>query len=125
MVDKKLVGKLGEEFALGKLQELGYKILTKNYNTRLGEIDIIALDNDEIAFVEVKTRREGSLVSPEEAVNYKKQQKIIATAQKYMEELDEEYYWRFDVFEVFTCKDNPYEIKDYNHIISAFDSSER
>ena len=51
-------GALGEKFAAGYLKQQQYKILEKNYKSKLGEIDIIAQDKDrgEVVFIEVKTR---------------------------------------------------------------------
>ena len=56
MVNKKEFGNWGEGYALKLLKKKGYKILTKNFRCALGEIDIIAIDNDTLIFVEVKTR---------------------------------------------------------------------
>ncbi len=50
----------------------GYKIIDKNYRTNIGEIDIIALENDVLAFIEVKTRTSVNYGYPYEAVNWKK-----------------------------------------------------
>ena len=57
-------GRAGEEYAAKWLEEHGYHILEQNYHSRFGEIDIIAEDSQYIVFVEVKTRAEGSMVSP-------------------------------------------------------------
>ena len=53
---KKLLGKKGERAAVQYLKSQGYTIVATNYRTPFGEADIIALDNDELVFVEVKTR---------------------------------------------------------------------
>ncbi len=66
------------------LAKLGYKIIDRNFQTRYGEVDIIALHNETIVFVEVKARGGDPLVSPLEAVNYKKQKKIIKCAKEFL-----------------------------------------
>ena len=59
------------------LESLGYKIVTYNYRCRLGEIDLIAKEGETLVFVEVKYRRDDKMGNPKEAVDRKKQKKII------------------------------------------------
>ena len=99
---EKELGKAGEERAALYLKcQCGYRILQRNYRTRLGEIDIIARDCDTIVFVEVKTRRSLCYGYPAEAVAQHKQFKLKITAQSYMARYR---LWdvpcRFDVIEV-------------------------
>jgi putative endonuclease len=54
------LGRLGEHLASEHLERLGYAILTRNYRTRWGEIDVVACDGARILFCEVRTRRTGS-----------------------------------------------------------------
>lgn len=61
-------GKVGEDFAVSLLKKRGYKILTRNFRSRFGEIDIIALDGDTLVFVEVKTRWSRKFGVPEESI---------------------------------------------------------
>lgn len=61
-------GKLGENFAVTLLKKQGYKILTRNFKSKFGEIDIIALDGNTLVFVEVKTRWSKKYGAPEESV---------------------------------------------------------
>lgn len=71
-MSKKEVGQLGEELALNYLKALGFKILTTNYHCPLGEIDIVARDNNFLCFVEVKTRLNRKFGLPEEFINQRK-----------------------------------------------------
>ncbi len=64
-------GAAGEVLAARILRDKGYTILAANVRSRFGEIDIIAADRQYIAFVEVKTRSEGALYAPREAVTGK------------------------------------------------------
>lgn len=66
------------------LQTQGYEILARNFYTKHGEIDLIAKKDGYLVFVEVKYRADGRYGAPEEAVDYRKQKKIIAAAQYYL-----------------------------------------
>ena len=72
MTDKKDLGRRGETLAASFLRRKGYKILARNFQSRLGEIDIVAVDGDTLAFVEVKARWSRKFGLPEEAVNPRK-----------------------------------------------------
>lgn len=74
------LGKKGEERAVNYLRQSGYKILQKNYKTKLGEIDIIARDKGTLAFIEVKTRKTDRFGAPVYAVSPFKQRQISQAA---------------------------------------------
>lgn len=99
----KNLGNAGELFAANYLENHGYKIITKNFRVRSAEIDIIAEIDDMIVFVEVKTRSNIKHGLPVEAVNFRKQQKIIEAAGVFLQ--DEKYFdkaCRFDVIEIYS-----------------------
>jgi putative endonuclease len=77
------LGKLGEQKAAEHLRSQGYKILERNFRTRLGEIDIIVQDKTCLIFVEVKTRWSQKYGQPEESVTAKKIKTIIKVGQYY------------------------------------------
>lgn len=81
---KKRVGKEGEDAAAKFLVKQGYKILERNYSTRNGEIDLIALHQATVVFVEVKTRTSDAYGAPELAVNLRKQQRMVKAALSYI-----------------------------------------
>lgn len=81
---KQNLARLGEHKALEFLKNKGYKILSQNFRSRVGEIDIICQDKDTVVFVEVKTRVSSDYGTPEEAVTPWKIQSIIKTAQYFM-----------------------------------------
>lgn len=93
-------GDQGEEIAVRCLLCKGYRILKRNYRSRFGEIDIIAANDQYIVFVEVKLRREASMVSPVEAVTRAKQNKVIQTALCYLAKFPTELQPRFDIIEI-------------------------
>ena len=80
------LGDRGETAACGFLKEHGYEILEKNYQCKIGEIDVIARRQGRLAFVEIKTRTSVQRGMPQEAVDPRKQAKIFKVAQWYMKE---------------------------------------
>jgi putative endonuclease len=80
----KILGKEGEDQAGEFLSRRGYKILERNYRTRSGEIDLIALHEGTVVFVEVKTRTSDAFGAPELAVNSKKQLRMVKAALGYI-----------------------------------------
>jgi putative endonuclease len=92
------LGNKGEELAADFLKNSGYKILYRNYKTKLGEIDIIAKDKEAICFVEVKTRSSDRFGCGSEAVFKVKQRQIAKAALSFLKQkkfLDKKA--RFDV----------------------------
>lgn len=81
---REALGPIGEDLATGYLQKAGYKILTRNYRQKCGEIDIIAEDRGILAFIEVKTRKSLLYGHPFAAVTEKKQRQIGRVAQDYL-----------------------------------------
>ena len=81
---KQLLGKEGERIAEAFLKKKGYKIVERNYRCVLGELDLIVLDRRVLVFVEVKTRTGNGFGTPFEAVELRKQQKMIQAAQYFI-----------------------------------------
>lgn len=116
---KKLLGEVGEKQAEKYLKKLKYKILEKNFQSNVGEIDIIAKDGDAYVFIEVKTRTSVTYGEPMEAVTRAKQRHIIRTAELYLYQnsIDSTAVMiRFDVIEI----KNDNGDMQVNHIINAF-----
>lgn len=86
---RKSLGNLGENLALKHLKNKGYKIIERNFRSRFGEIDIIAVDPSTgsgqgvLVFIEVKTRWSEKFGLPEEAITPWKIKRIIKAAQYY------------------------------------------
>ena len=74
----------GEDLAARWLKLKGYLVEARNWRCALGEIDIVARDGETLVFVEVKTRGTGAAGSPEEAVNARKQRRLVRLAQAYL-----------------------------------------
>lgn len=114
---KKELGKKGELISERFLVKKGYKIICKNFYTKKGEIDIIAQKDNDIIFVEVKTRTNLKFGTPAMAINYTKKKHIKLSAKifLYLNANIKYNSIRFDVIEVFV-KGNKYII---NHIKNA------
>jgi putative endonuclease len=78
------LGRSGEELAAAFLRRKGYRILAKNFRSKLGEIDIIARQKDTVCFIEVKTRRTDRFGLPQESVLASKQRQISKAALDYL-----------------------------------------
>ena len=81
---KLVLGKEGERIAELFLKKKGYKLIERNYRCAAGELDLIMLDQRVIVFVEVKTRTGIGYGTPLEAVEVRKQQKMIYAAQFFL-----------------------------------------
>jgi len=116
-----IIGKSGEDRVTLYLRKKGFEILKRNYQCKFGEIDIIAKNSELIIFVEVKTRKKGSLVSAGESVDSFKQQRITLTANDFLSKTDYNLQPRFDVAEV-TTEENDNGETEYslNYIKNAF-----
>jgi putative endonuclease len=91
-------GKSGEELAVSCLRKEGYKIVERNYRTKLGEIDIIADCKGCICFIEVRAKNNTIFGLPEETILKKKQLQISRAALAYIKKLKlEDKSCRFDV----------------------------
>jgi putative endonuclease len=91
------LGAFGEELAVRRLSELGYRILQRNYRCGVGEADIVAMDGDVLVFAEVRTRRGERMGTPEESVGPRKRAKMVEVAQTYVAEQNHDGDWRLDV----------------------------
>lgn len=94
-------GRAGEDHIARWMKARGYEIVARNFHSRFGEIDIIAQREPYIAFVEVKTRAQGGLVSPFEAITPAKRRKIVATAKAYLQKNPTRLQPRFDAAAVY------------------------
>lgn len=115
----KEIGNMGERYAAGYLTRHRYKIKEKNYRKNYGEIDIIAEKDGIIIFVEVKTRHSKSMTQPFEAVDRRKQEKIIKTAASYIYEKGLDCDCRFDVCEVYVDRES-LKLRKINYYENAF-----
>ncbi len=94
-------GTIGEELAYHFLCRNGYKVLLRNYECALGEIDLVAKESGALVFIEVKTRSSEAMGSPAESVTFHKRNQIVKTAQYYLKRYGiKDVPCRFDVVSV-------------------------
>lgn len=94
------IGRWGEKIAADYLVNKGYKLLATNVRTPYGEIDLICQREGQIVFVEVKTRTSHTFGYPEESVNQRKQAHMLASAEYYLQEHENDGDWQFDMVAV-------------------------
>lgn len=82
-------GQIAEELVQDKLSNTGLRLITRNFLCRLGEIDLIFQDHKEIVFVEVRARSNTNFAYPVETVGYRKQRKIILTAEFFLQKFSQ------------------------------------
>ena len=110
------LGKLGEELAVGFLQQGGYEILETNWTFQKAEVDIIAKKDNILAIVEVKTRSSLDFGSPQDFVKPKKIQLLVKAVNEYIISNDLEAEVRFDIIAINKVQ-NSFKIE---HITDAF-----
>lgn len=115
---KNKTGVWGEVYTARYLRDNGYEILSSNYVCRFGEIDIVALKNETVCFVEVKTRNEKTDIRPMEAVDEGKRQRVEMAAKSFLSISKMKNEIRFDVCEVFVDDNN--SLCGINYIKNAF-----
>ncbi len=106
VVGSQTLGVIGEELAYHFLSGKGYKILLKNYECALGEIDLVAKEKGALVFIEVKTRRSEAFGSPLDSITHQKRHQIVKTAQYYLKRYGiKDVACRFDVVSVLMPRD--------------------
>jgi putative endonuclease len=114
------LGRTGERLAAEALLSKGYCILERNFRCRHGEIDLVAEDEQDIIFVEVKARRGDSFGLPEDALTMRKRRKLMEVASYYLDlHMCTDRSWRIDVVAVqFSSNGKLEEIRVYKHAVT-------
>jgi putative endonuclease len=114
------LGRTGERLAAESLLSKGYSILERNFRCRQGEIDLVAEDEQDIIFVEVKARRGISFGLPEDALTLRKRRKLVELASYYLDlHTCSDRSWRIDVVAVqFSSSGKLEEIRIYKHAVT-------
>ena len=122
-VARQRLGRRAEDLVAARLQRLGWRLVERNYRSRSGEIDLIALDGRTLVFVEVKAGRVGARLGPERpafAVDRRKQLRLRRLAREWLGERRAPSGvsgYRFDVVGVSFGPDG---LADVDHLRNAF-----
>lgn len=116
------LGQWGETRAAQYLLEMGYSILTRNYRTPYGEIDLVScqetLEGQVLVFVEVKTRAGQAFGYPEESITARKQEHLLAGAQHYLQQHpDWQGGWRIDVIAIQRLQQGSVQIRHFENAV--------
>jgi len=102
-MDTTAVGNRMEDTAARHLSNAGLKIIERNFRSRFGEIDLIARDGNTLVFVEVRFRRSNRFGGAGISVDWRKQRKLLATANSYLQYRRLDCPCRFDVIAIERC----------------------
>lgn len=118
-IEKMQIGAIGEQVAKQYLEVHGYEIIAQNYRhiRSKGEIDLMAIYENTLVVIEVKTRKKGSITRGDESVDDKKQKKLIEVVNLFLEDTSDydNHDIRFDIINVIHSKE--FEIE---HLEDAF-----
>lgn len=113
------LGRKGEDIAFNYLIKKGYKIKVRNWRFKKAEIDIIAIDGDELVIVEVKTRSAAIYEEPRDSITDQKIRFLTYATEAYIEEYEIDLETRFDVISIKWFGNEKYKLE---HIEDAFTS---
>ena len=109
------LGQIGEEISGDYLAKKGYRILHRNWNLHRGcELDIVAMKNNELHFIEVKTRTSDRYGEPQSAINYKKMKHLQKAIRAYRYQC---YFYQIDAIldsiAIIYRSENDYDLTHY------------
>ena len=117
MTSRADAGRAAEDAAAALLRGKGMTVVERNFRAKVGEIDLVAKDKDEIVFVEVRARASSSFGGAAASVGGAKRRKLIKAAQLWLQARSWTGPCRFDVVAV--------DAGRAEHIPAAFDGSGR
>lgn len=113
-------GRWAEDQTATFLESKGFRILSRNFRTRFGEIDLVADDADTLVFVEVKYRRDESFSSAEEALTAAKRKKLHKAGRAAALRFGKNKNVRYDFVALIGSADRP-EIRHYTNVMEGLD----
>jgi putative endonuclease len=115
------LGKKAEKMVADYLTSKGYVLLERNWRWKKAEIDIIAMDDKELVFIEVKARSDYNHGYPELAVSPRKRILMLDAATRYMEQIQHEWAIRFDVVSVVVQNEKMMQLDHYEDSFSPWE----
>ena len=120
MATSKLTGAWGEAVAAEFLRKKHYKIIASGFQSRFGEIDLIAQNRKFLVFVEVKQRKSARFAQAREYVDFRKQDRLRITASLYLSQNPTNLQPRFDVIEIYAPEGTATVNPEIYHMEDAF-----
>jgi putative endonuclease len=118
------LGRTAEDLVASRLAAAGWEVVERNARTRHGELDLVAIDNRSLVFVEVKAGRAGSAFGPERpvlSIDFRKQARIRRLATAWLgERRDLPRYERIRFDAIGVTYDRAGQVVDYEHLEGAF-----
>ncbi len=120
ITSRKEIGQRGEDIATRYLESKGYNVRERNYQRKIGEIDVIAEKKRKIIFVEVKAIRAKQGFQPEDHLDYKKQHKLIQLSRVYLRQkrLQPTNGWQIDLIALRFNPKEGYSLKHYPNVLA-------
>lgn len=116
---RKVIGRRGEELAAEYLITKGWKLIARNWSTKVGELDIVADDGTQLIFIEVRTTTSQQYGLGFQSVNYRKQQQVRRLALQFVQQQNKGHLpIRFDVISVLLSKEG--QLIDIKHLEGVF-----
>jgi len=113
----KRIGDEGEELAARYLQDLGHRLIARNWRHGRLEVDLITREGDTVVFTEVKTRKNSRFGHPDAFVDAVKQDRLVRAATAWLAREGHEGAIRFDIIGIIRNRDEPPRL---THIPDAF-----
>ena len=115
------IGTWGEAQVANYLRQKKFHLVAHSYHCRFGEIDLIVRNRRYLVFVEVKLRKSAEFAQAREFVDFRKQQRIRATASMYLSRYPTSLQPRFDVIEIYAPQGTETKKLIINHLEDAFE----
>ncbi len=115
----KTLGRLGEQLAAEHFERLGWRIVERNYQTRFGELDLVAVDGDTLVFAEVKTCRLGR-GDPWQSLHARKQAQVRRMSGVWFNERSRPFFERIRFDAIGIVVDGRDALVRLDHLEDAF-----
>ena len=116
MTHSQELGKFAEDVAAEYVISLGWKILARNLKNKNGELDIIAIDSQELVIIEVRCRTIGKIQSPFDSIGPRKLNTLIKSSREFIDEIEWDGFWRIDIIGIIMKEKKDFQNWELKHI---------